>query len=168
MVTRAEDIRFVQENYEIFSHEEFMIPRTLMPLKPLPLAVDPPMHARYRAVINPGFMPGKVAKMRDDARDLTIELIEKMKPNGGCEFLGEFARVMPVTMFLRIVDLPSDRREEFVEWGIAIMSSYDPADRMAAQMRVREYLKPVLDRSEEHTSELQSLMRNSYAVFCLK
>src|SRR3546814_1476604 len=25
-----------------------------------------------------------------------------------------------------------------------------------------------LSRSEEHTSELQSLMRNSYAVFCLK
>src|SRR3546814_9953010 len=25
-----------------------------------------------------------------------------------------------------------------------------------------------LPRSEEHTSELQSLMRNSYAVFCLK
>src|SRR3546814_5198110 len=28
--------------------------------------------------------------------------------------------------------------------------------------------QPVLDRSEEHTSELQSLMRISYAVFCLK
>src|SRR3546814_3335727 len=26
----------------------------------------------------------------------------------------------------------------------------------------------VVDRSEEHTSELQSLMRISYAVFCLK
>src|SRR3546814_6293569 len=26
----------------------------------------------------------------------------------------------------------------------------------------------VADRSEEHTSELQSLMRSSYAVFCLK
>src|SRR3546814_8053102 len=26
----------------------------------------------------------------------------------------------------------------------------------------------ILRRSEEHTSELQSLMRNSYAVFCLK
>src|SRR3546814_5692571 len=25
-----------------------------------------------------------------------------------------------------------------------------------------------VDRSEEHTSELQSLMRNSYAVFCLQ
>src|SRR3546814_3456349 len=27
---------------------------------------------------------------------------------------------------------------------------------------------PRVDRSEEHTSELQSLMRISYAVFCLK
>src|SRR3546814_1807453 len=27
---------------------------------------------------------------------------------------------------------------------------------------------PRIDRSEEHTSELQSLMRISYAVFCLK
>src|SRR3546814_9395893 len=26
----------------------------------------------------------------------------------------------------------------------------------------------LMDRSEEHTSELQSLMRSSYAVFCLK
>src|SRR3546814_4419149 len=26
----------------------------------------------------------------------------------------------------------------------------------------------MIQRSEEHTSELQSLMRNSYAVFCLK
>src|SRR3546814_3001773 len=29
-------------------------------------------------------------------------------------------------------------------------------------------LRVVADRSEEHTSELQSLMRISYAVFCLK
>src|SRR3546814_6529453 len=28
-------------------------------------------------------------------------------------------------------------------------------------------LRPGTARSEEHTSELQSLMRNSYAVFCL-
>src|SRR3546814_5907899 len=31
-----------------------------------------------------------------------------------------------------------------------------------------EYFELLGDRSEEHTSELQSLMRISYAVFCLK
>src|SRR3546814_7834846 len=29
-------------------------------------------------------------------------------------------------------------------------------------------VQPSRERSEEHTSELQSLMRSSYAVFCLK
>src|SRR3546814_10262809 len=33
---------------------------------------------------------------------------------------------------------------------------------------VADFVGGFLDRSEEHTSELQSLMRRSYAVFCLK
>src|SRR3546814_3058675 len=33
---------------------------------------------------------------------------------------------------------------------------------------VEQRLRPCVERSEEHTSELQSLMRISYAVFCLK
>src|SRR3546814_5392285 len=41
-----------------------------------------------------------------------------------------------------------------------------------ADLPVAEYaakfVKKALVRSEEHTSELQSLMRISYAVFCLK
>src|SRR3546814_3335962 len=32
----------------------------------------------------------------------------------------------------------------------------------------RHFGRVIEVRSEEHTSELQSLMRNSYAVFCLK
>src|SRR3546814_10623105 len=32
----------------------------------------------------------------------------------------------------------------------------------------RDMVEETAIRSEEHTSELQSLMRNSYAVFCLK
>src|SRR3546814_2220102 len=31
----------------------------------------------------------------------------------------------------------------------------------------KEAVIPALDRSEEHTSELQSLMSSSYAVFCM-
>src|SRR3546814_4779156 len=36
----------------------------------------------------------------------------------------------------------------------------------ACDIDIHDRRQPV--RSEEHTSELQSLMRNSYAVFCLK
>src|SRR3546814_5593783 len=37
-----------------------------------------------------------------------------------------------------------------------------------AHLEIAGGREPVLKRSEEHTSELQSLMRISYAVFCLK
>src|SRR3546814_4448991 len=43
--------------------------------------------------------------------------------------------------------------------------------RIAAEQRhpeMRKRAPETVDRSEEHTSELQSLMRISYAVFCLK
>src|SRR3546814_7003927 len=47
-----------------------------------------------------------------------------------------------------------------------------PGPRVAGQLHVAEpqmMRAPIgaIDRSEEHTSELQSLMRISYAVFCL-
>src|SRR3546814_2063269 len=37
-----------------------------------------------------------------------------------------------------------------------------------ADARVTDFVRRHVIRSEEHTSELQSLMRISYAVFCLK
>src|SRR3546814_3483273 len=39
---------------------------------------------------------------------------------------------------------------------------------LATIMDVAKEFIFVIIRSEEHTSELQSLLRNSYAVFCLK
>ena len=45
-------------------------------------------------------------------------------------------------------------------WGINLMCSNNPVSIYDAEVRAR--------RSEEHTSELQSPVPISYAVFCLK
>src|SRR3546814_2120785 len=44
----------------------------------------------------------------------------------------------------------------------------EQAADMTCQFRFGHVRRLLWDRSEEHTSELQSLMRISYAVFCLK
>src|SRR3546814_4697931 len=53
--------------------------------------------------------------------------------------------------------------DEALRWEGPVTSTF----RYAAQDTEIEGM-PIRKRSEEHTSELQSLMRISYAVFCLK
>src|SRR3546814_1261548 len=61
-----------------------------------------------------------------------------------------------------------------VPWGVvsltehAVPASDSLSARQASYAQMREVTRAAFaDRSEEHTSELQSLMRTSYAVFCL-
>src|SRR3546814_4415241 len=54
------------------------------------------------------------------------------------------------------------------ENGRGIYRFFTPELNDAAQRRHKLVNDVRLARSEEHTSELQSLMRSSYAVFCLK
>src|SRR3546814_2689565 len=59
----------------------------------------------------------------------------------------------------RTVDLAVDARGGLF-WNDQPVTMERLADKFAQEA--------MLERSEEHTSELQSLMRTSYAVFCLK
>src|SRR3546814_6882702 len=61
-------------------------------------------------------------------------------------------------------DWNGDAAHDFAGWaaktGIPVAAAFRRQDAVANHCPVY--------RSEEHTSELQSLMRSSYAVFCLK
>src|SRR3546814_10385789 len=58
------------------------------------------------------------------------------------------------------------RLGEGIDAAIALARSIDPA--LYAARLDQDKIFPIAARSEENTSELQSLMRSSYAVFCLK
>src|SRR3546814_2593165 len=62
-----------------------------------------------------------------------------------------------------IVSFANRATERFAREGKAKFAGLDAGKAMA-----RLQLLHAAERSEEHTSELQSLMRISYAVFCLK
>src|SRR3546814_1382426 len=52
--------------------------------------------------------------------------------------------------------------------GVVLEQVGQPAGTAGHGRSGKPERKPAMGRSEEHTSELQSLMRISYAVFCLK
>src|SRR3546814_7368964 len=69
--------------------------------------------------------------------------------------------------------VPAARRDEILEQlfarGIVLSTLQDKWDFIPEGRQAHFTVEAAfLQRSEEHTSELQSLMRISYAVFCLK
>src|SRR3546814_9414235 len=73
--------------------------------------------------------------------------------------LGRYVDMIGVRAFPKFVDWSLDRQDRVLQ-GFAKHSPV-PVINM-------ETITHPCQRSEEHTSELQSLMRISYAVFCLK
>src|SRR3546814_8122685 len=71
--------------------------------------------------------------------------------------------VMSAAWNLRREHLPITHRSHYV-----ITNGGGQPNVVPAEAAVWYYLRERTFRSEEHTSELQSLMRLSYAVFCLK
>src|SRR3546814_10012255 len=64
---------------------------------------------------------------------------------------------------------PSDKGWSWLKGdGITIRIGMEKLDDHGNGSRLGLVIQNPLARSEEHTSELQSLMRISYAVFCLK
>src|SRR3546814_4511978 len=69
------------------------------------------------------------------------------------------------------VDLNADVGESFGRWELgddAALLPHLTSANVACGFHAGDPLTLQRTRSEEHTSELQSLMRISYAVFCLK
>src|SRR3546814_4474915 len=95
----------------------------------------------------------------DDQADLEAE--KRFKGQGiydlGC---GESIGIPRTDIFGHHLGGACHCRSEDMDFGLGHLSLATPQATKAAQRHHR--------RSEEHTSELQSLMRLSYAVFCLK
>src|SRR3546814_3464649 len=89
---------------------------------------------------------GTIGHVDHGKTSLTAAITKVLAETGGATF----------TAYDNIDKAPEER-----ERGITIATSH-----VEYETEKRHYAH--VDRSEEHTSELQSLMRISYAVFCLK
>jgi cytochrome P450 len=145
LATRGEDIPIILKDHARFSSRRAFIGMIDRP-KAVPLEYDPPEHGPLRNVLIPAFTPKAVAVWSAEARRLSIELIEGFKPDGGCEFIRDFAQQLPMIIFLKIVDLPLDHRQKLIDWVGTGLRSTDTAKRIAARANLNAYLEAMLDR----------------------
>ncbi|MBV9996723.1 MAG: cytochrome P450 [Caulobacteraceae bacterium] len=142
VATRAEHVEDVQIDYERFSHRKMNIPMSDYQLAnpALPLGADPPVSTPFRALIMPAFLPAAVNRLTGTVQSVASELAEQLAPRGGCEFMTEFARILPVVVFLSMVDLPLEDRPMLQALSEQLSRSGSREKRQQSQEKMREYL----------------------------
>lgn len=151
IATRAPETKWIQETHQTFSSTEKSPPKGSCPFMP-PITFDPPDHSRYRAVLNPYFAKKRIEdNYEPKARAVIVGLIEelKAKPEKACEFVSEFSFVAPLKIFWDFVNLPYDRRDDFLTWGRHMAGIGTPKEQAEAQMATGEYLSQLLDERLE-------------------
>ncbi|MEP7348634.1 MAG: cytochrome P450 [Sphingorhabdus sp.] len=145
IATRAREVSLMQrDDGTTFSHEIISLPReATFPLYPLTL--DGARQMQFRKLILPSFMPRAVAALEEKARAHAIAAIDAFAARGECEFVSEFASILPIAVFLGIVDLPWADREKLVEWTEVMTRSSDIMARYQALSNMTQYLNGWLE-----------------------
>jgi cytochrome P450 len=114
LVTRREHVETALRKSAAFCWSE--VPMDLGNIRPLiPLQIDPPQHVKYRRILDPLFAPKKMALLEGEVVALVDELVDAFAGRGSCDLHTEFAVPLPCTVFLRMMGLPLDDLDFFLE-----------------------------------------------------
>ena len=147
IVRRVEDLRKIYFDTETFSSKDFSPFAKLIgdTWTNLPVEIDPPHHAKYRAFINPLFTPSAMAKLEDRIRGYAVEYIEGFCERGECEFMADFAFEFPIKVFLELMDFPLSNTRQFLEWETGLLHSLDTATIAEATRNVVGFLRDEIE-----------------------
>lgn len=92
----------------------------------LMLNMDPPLHTRYRRLINKGFTPRMVSELETTMRKRTREIIDRVAEKGECDFVTEVAAELPLQVIADLMGVPQDDRHKLFEWSNRMIGADDP------------------------------------------
>jgi pulcherriminic acid synthase len=112
-------------------------------------------HATHRNIVSPAFRGRDLQEKFMPAIERNAkELIDKFKNDGEADFVGQFARLFPISVIVDMLALPREDLEKFNHWYTSIIAflsnlTQDP-DVTAAGLRTKEelqaYMLPVIEQ----------------------
>jgi cytochrome P450 len=118
-------------NTEVFSSRDMSIPPAAFVFRQFPINADPPEHAMYREPLSRAFSPKAMMALQGKIRDLAIELIEKVRDRGSCDFAHEIAEPLPVTIFMQLAGMPLENLAIYREWVTDLLTEADAQKKAA-------------------------------------
>lgn len=137
------------EVVELFQREGVPFASTL-------ISADPPVHTRYRTLVNRAFTAGRVRGMQGYIQQIVDELIDEFIGRGEVEFVSEFAIKLPIYIIADQLGVPRRDMQKFKDWSdasIPIGLDIGRDAEMARAKLVIEFQRYFLERIEERRRE---------------
>jgi cytochrome P450 len=148
LATRFDVADVVCKDYETFSSRVILVPKELGELQKevgIPSSIDPPDHRPYRMLLNKTLSPKSIGRRESYIRSLAIELIESFRLKGGCHFTKDYAEILPVQMFMDIMNLPPEDGTKLKIWSDAIIRPTPDMPPQRAVENLHAYMAPYVE-----------------------
>lgn len=125
----------------------------------LPVEADRPDHQHYRQALNPLFTPSAIGQRASAVQSLCDELIDAFAERGRCEFVSEFANVLPNAIVISLLGLPRESLPEFLALENEVIHGASPQARLAASQTVIDLLKRHIVREQARSQASTDVMQ---------
>lgn len=115
-IGRYDDVFEVLRNNEIFSNKVTGVESTLG-------GADGTSHTRTRNIVRAAFSPERIAALDGAIRSLAEKLASRIAGRETCEFMGEYAVLIPTTVIAWMLGMDDSRPEDLYRWSAAIIAS---------------------------------------------
>jgi cytochrome P450 len=150
IVTRIDKMTQILRDPEHFSSRELHIPKLNSPVQFIPLSLDPPDHAKYRAVLLPHFDRKAVMALSGKLREWADRLIDRVIDTGKCDFAEQMGAAYPVSIFMELMGMPLERFDEFREIVLEYFANIPSERRLQLQEKI---IASMLELREQRMAE---------------
>ncbi|HZU80226.1 MAG TPA: steroid C27-monooxygenase, partial [Acidimicrobiales bacterium] len=131
-VTKYDDCVAVNRDYEHFSSARkatflWEIPEDALAQQQLMmLNMDPPLHTRYRRLVNKGFTPRMVNQLEAKIHETADQIIDTVIEKGSCDFVTDISAELPLIVIADLLGVPQEDRHNMFDWSNRMIGQEDP------------------------------------------
>jgi cholest-4-en-3-one 26-monooxygenase len=131
-VTRHADCVAVNRDVEHFSSGRQgtmpfeMPPAEVEQQKLMMVNMDPPLHTRYRRLVNKGFTPRMMADPEQSVHRAADQIIDRVADAGRADFVTDIASELPLVVIADLLGVPLEDRHKMFDWSNRMVGQEDP------------------------------------------
>jgi cholest-4-en-3-one 26-monooxygenase len=89
------------------------------------LNMDPPIHTRYRRLVNKGFTPRMVRDLEASIHRSTDAILDEVVEKGEADFVTQISAELPLQVIAELLGVPQEDRHKMFEWSNRMVGNED-------------------------------------------